>query len=221
MNMLYTINVYFLVFRILQSVVMDTESKERPSSKRDEIVLTGDRLFSRHGLKRVTVEEICREAGVSKMTFYKYFPGKLELFKHIWTRWSETIFGRLREMEASGASFAERMLAIVEFKAEIVSRMDPGMLEELIHHGPELEDFFRDLREKSVRRFFDFVAGAREKGEMRDIRPEFLLAVLDCLGELIRNDRLRRLYPTDTEFIREVNDFFFFGLMPKGNQGGR
>jgi len=29
----------------------------------------------------VSVEELCREAGASKMTFYKYFANKAELFR--------------------------------------------------------------------------------------------------------------------------------------------
>ena len=47
-----------------------------------------------------------------------------------------------------------------------------------------------------MKRFLDFVADAREKGEMRNVRSEFLLAVLDSLGKLVENEELRRLYPT-------------------------
>ncbi len=193
---------------------MNNEVKEKPSLKKEQIVRTGDLLFSRHGLRRVTVEEICRAAGVSKMTFYKYFPNKLELFKHIWNRWSDSIFERLLEMKGNGASFMERMKAIVEFKVELISRMNPELIEDMIHAGPELEEFIQGLRARSMKRFVEFVSDAQEKGEMRRIRPEFLVTVLAHLGELIKDDRLRRLYPTDIDFIREVNDFFFFGIMP-------
>ncbi|RKY44359.1 MAG: TetR/AcrR family transcriptional regulator, partial [Candidatus Neomarinimicrobiota bacterium] len=43
------------------------------SSKKkiDKIVETGKKLFYRYGIKKVSVEEICKEAGVSKATFYK------------------------------------------------------------------------------------------------------------------------------------------------------
>ncbi len=210
------VNVYDI--RIYQGCHMSNEDMERTSAKKEQIVLTGDLLFSRHGLRRVTVEEICREAGVSKMTFYKYFPNKLELFKHIWNRWSDTIYERLLEMEGRGASFMERMKAITEFKVELVSRMNPELIEDIIHAGPELEKFIQDLRARSMKRFFEFFSDAQEKGEMRRIRPEFLVTVLAHLGELIKDDGLRRLYPTDLEFIREVNDFFFFGIMPAGEE---
>jgi AcrR family transcriptional regulator len=148
------------------------------------------------------------------VTFYKYFSNKLELFKHIWSGWSDEIYARLDEMERTGATFTRRMRAIVEFKMELMSRMSPALLEEMIHSGPELEEFIAGLRMKAYERFIALVSGAREKGEMRDVRPEFLMAVLDSLTKLVEDERLRRLYPTDMEFVRELNDFFFFGIIP-------
>jgi hypothetical protein len=110
------------------------------------------------------------------------------------------------------------MKAIVEFKMQLLSRMNPEFVEEVIHSGPELGEFIMELRSRSIERFFEVVATARERGEMRDVRSEFLLAALDCLGKLAKKDELRRLYPSDMEFIRELNDFFFFGIMPTGQK---
>jgi AcrR family transcriptional regulator len=196
---------------------MNEKTTEKNSTKKVQIVKTGDVLFSTYGVKRVTVEEICREAGVSKVTFYKYFPNKLELFKHIWTGWSDDIFERLLDLERSGASFMEQMQAIVEFKMELLAKMSPQIIEDVLHSGPELTEFIRELRARSMTRFFTFVEKARKSGEMRDIKTEFLLATLDCLTRLAENDDLRRLYPTDLDFFRELNDFFFFGIMPAGS----
>jgi AcrR family transcriptional regulator len=183
-------------------------------SKKDQIVSTGEDLFYRHGLRRVTVEEICREANVSKMTFYKHFENKLDLFKHIWTLWSDSLFERLEIMEKKGASFMEKMKAIVDFKMELLEKMNPALLDDVIHSDPELVKFIQGLRAKSMERFFEIVSTAREKGDMRDIRTEFMLVALDHLGKMAENDELRRLYPSDMEFFRELNDFFFFGIMP-------
>jgi AcrR family transcriptional regulator len=184
------------------------------SPKKEMLVQTGDRLFSMYGLRKVTVEEICREAGVSKVTFYKYFPNKLELFKQIWTGWSDSIYERQKELEESGATFKDRMQAIIEAKMELLSKFNPQLIEDVIHAGPEMEEFIGDLRARTMREFVEFVADARKKGEMRDIRPEFLIAVLNGLAGLVESDDLRRLYPTDMEFFRELQDFFFFGIMP-------
>jgi AcrR family transcriptional regulator len=196
--------------------MMDNKKKSPP--KRNQLIETGEILFTRHGIRRVTVEEICRQAGVSKMTFYKYFSGKLELLKEIWNGWSDSIYSRLRDLEADGASFIQCMQAIVEFKIELISKMSPELIEEIIQSEPEMREFIQDLRARSIARFLEFVSAAKERGEMRDIKPEFLLTVTDLLGDVARNAELRRLYPTDMEFIREINDFFFFGIIPAGEQ---
>ena len=44
-----------------------------------DIFKTAKDLFWKYGIKRVSIEEICKEAKVSKMTFYKFFPNKIEL----------------------------------------------------------------------------------------------------------------------------------------------
>jgi AcrR family transcriptional regulator len=53
------------------------------SAKSKLIVETATDLFMRYGVKRVTVEEICKTAKISKMTFYKYFKNKKELSEYI------------------------------------------------------------------------------------------------------------------------------------------
>ncbi len=40
-------------------------------------------LFFKHGTKRITIEEICKTANTSKVTFYKYFNNKVDLVKYI------------------------------------------------------------------------------------------------------------------------------------------
>ncbi len=51
--------------------------------KYNQIIETASELFVRFGIKRVTVEEICKTSGVSKMTFYKFFRNKNEVVEKI------------------------------------------------------------------------------------------------------------------------------------------
>ena len=44
--------------------------------KYNQILTKGKELFWKYGIKRVAIEEICKQAHVSKMTFYKYFKNK-------------------------------------------------------------------------------------------------------------------------------------------------
>ena len=60
----------------------------------------------------------------------------------------------------------------------------------------------------------DYVRDAQEKGNMRHIRPELFLALIEKLKEIVQDEHLRKVYPDDVEFIREIHNFLFFGILP-------
>ena len=47
------------------------------------IIKTAGELFFRLGIRSVSIDDICRELGMSKKTFYVYFPSKDELIVHM------------------------------------------------------------------------------------------------------------------------------------------
>ena len=40
-------------------------------------------LFGYYGIKRISIEELCKKSNVSKSTFYKHFSNKNELVQHL------------------------------------------------------------------------------------------------------------------------------------------
>ncbi len=50
-----------------------------PATKREQLVETALALFERSGFQAVGIDRVLAEAGVAKMTLYKYFPSKDDL----------------------------------------------------------------------------------------------------------------------------------------------
>ena len=50
-------------------------------SKKDDIIKTALNLFNSYSYNSIGVDRIISEAGVAKMTFYKYFPSKAKLIE--------------------------------------------------------------------------------------------------------------------------------------------
>jgi AcrR family transcriptional regulator len=60
--------------------------EDRITDRKGIILSTAKDLFWKHGFRRVSVEEICKKSGISKMTFYRYFPNKIEVAKAVFDK---------------------------------------------------------------------------------------------------------------------------------------
>ena len=71
-------------------------------SKKQSALLSNARtLFWQLGYRKVTIEDVCKHAGVSKMTFYKFYPDKLALAKAVYSMEAEMSLNRFRAIMQS------------------------------------------------------------------------------------------------------------------------
>ena len=192
---------------------MAEEKMRRRSKKRDLIVEAATGLFTKHGIRRITVEEICREAGASKMTFYKYFGNKVELLRHIWQNWFDEGYRRLDEIDSKQIPFKEKMELLIEWKMELIKKMSPEFMSEILHAAPELVEFIHEMRNKNFALFMEFVTKAQDRGDMRRIHPVFFMAAMNKMQEILTDEDLAKVYPDRLNLIREVHNFLFFGIL--------
>ena len=193
---------------------MNAKPVQKKSKKREQIIETAKYLFIRHGIKRVTIEEICKKARASKMTFYKYFPNKIELVKHIWRKMQDEGFNKLDEIDAMDIPLPEKIQLMFNWKQEYVSNISDIFIEEILPINIDVEEYRK--------RFMQFIVDAQKRGEVRrEIRPEFFIAVLDKLYELALDEELIKRYPNFIEFNRELKDFFWFGIYARPDLGSK
>jgi AcrR family transcriptional regulator len=53
------------------------------NQKYQDILTAAKDLFWKHGLRRLLIEEVCKEAGISKMTYFKFLSNKIELARTV------------------------------------------------------------------------------------------------------------------------------------------
>jgi len=93
--------------------VTETEPDWRQRKKtatRDRIRASALRLFREQGYDATTVEQIAAEAGVSHMTFFRYFPAKEDVA--LWDRYDPLIASALA-LTPPGWPLAERIRAVL------------------------------------------------------------------------------------------------------------
>lgn len=188
--------------------------------KKEQILNTAEDLFQRFGIKRITIEEICQTAKVSKMTFYKYFKNKNELVKYLWNYWYDEGYVKFDEIKAMDIPFTEKIRLMLKLKEESVSKISYDFVKDYFNSAPEMQEFYEALYQEGIKRFIDFIKEGQEKGEVRpEMRPDFFIAVIGKLKELINDEKLVNSYPAYIDFVMELNNFIYYGILPRPLSG--
>jgi AcrR family transcriptional regulator len=188
-----------------------------------QILETAQRLLWKHGIRKITIEEVCYEAGVSKMTFYKHFKNKNELVKVIITRFFDSSIKKMRDMIESHRTFPEKVSAMLSLKSEATDKMSKEFLDDFYHiNDPELVKFMNEKKMQNIGAVMNFFTEAQKNGDIRkDIKPEFILYILNTMVEMGEDESLLAMYDSAHNMAMEVTNFFFYGILPRGEYGNK
>ena len=183
--------------------------------KRDLILETGKVLFWKFGYKRVTIEEVCKEAGVSKMTYYKYFANKIELVKTIMDNILRVSLDKYKNIMASDIPYPEKVVALIHLKKDQIENMSSEFFKDYLQSGdPELISYLEQLSGESMQMFVDDFRKAQENGDIRqDLKIEFIMYVMNHLVEMAQEDALLNIYDEPQELVMEITNFLFYGIL--------
>jgi AcrR family transcriptional regulator len=194
---------------------------DNPSPKYVQLVETAHDLFWRYGIKRVTIEEICRTAGVSKMTFYSYFKNKVELALYVLRTVFKVGIETYHGIMEGDSPFEEKVAAFIQLKLDANPVVSQEILDDLLHSPlPEIAEFIQQQFQHNVQLLLADLTKAQEKGEIRkDVKPEFLLFFIQHMVELASDERLTGLYDSPQGMTQELLNLFFYGILPRHLKG--
>lgn len=184
--------------------------------KYQALLSTGKELFWKYGFKRVSIEEVCQKANVSKMTFYKFFRNKLELAKAVFDTEANEAIRRFRQIMDSDMPPSEKMKQMLIQKMEGTNEISREFVQEF-YSNPELGlSSYIDQKTKELwsEIIIDF-RKAQEKGWFRnDFKPEFILFFSQKIVDLMKDENLLKIYANPQELIMEIANFFTYGIAP-------
>jgi AcrR family transcriptional regulator len=185
--------------------------------KYQNIIGTGHALFWKHGIKRVTVEEICREAKVSKMTFYKFFPNKTELAKTIWESVMIDSIARFKNVVDGDLDFQEKVKEMFVIKRQAANNISLEFIND-VYKIPELglQPQIEKYSKETLQIFFNFLKDSQNKGLIRkDIKVEFVIYYFNQMANMFDDEQLVSHYKHPEDLIMEAMRFLFYGLTSK------
>jgi hypothetical protein len=98
--------------------------KRMTISTQEKILLTSSRLFYNSGIRATGIDTIIKEAGVSKMSLYKYFASKNDLIIAYLLREEKIMMERYEKIIFNINSPKDKLLAIFDINHELMESVE-------------------------------------------------------------------------------------------------
>jgi AcrR family transcriptional regulator len=157
------------------------------------LVDTAERLFATQGLKKTSLDEIVRPAGIAKGSFYAFFDSKESLYLEVMLRRAPLVGARLAEPLARPVD-EENLVSLMRAVTDVL--VDDPFYRRLLTHADELTAVTRRVGPEQLARVMpqivgpvlDYLAAGQRAGVLvDDIAPDVLLGVMRSVGLLVMN----------------------------------
>ncbi len=203
---------------VKRSIINDT-FRRLPLDKRERVYQTAIRLFGEYGYDGLAVNQLCREAGISKGSFFQYFPSKAHLLEFCILIFDDYLSHWVNELRQQEKAVLARDRLLYFYRALVTnSRLHATEQKFFLfinhamdHAGVSLEDF--DLE----RHFHEYIAEIVRRGvETREIRGDYEVEFTGYLVSVIIGGMMSREYRgqryTRTEMEEYLISFLFDGI---------
>jgi len=185
--------------------------------KQQDVVQTAKDLFWKHGVSRVTMQEISDKAEVSKMTLYKYYSNKKELALEVLKNEVGMAFSKFEQIIHSDMPFEEKLEQMFLMKLEGTKGISKEFLND-IYQNPKLGlyQYIEEQSRRSTELFKQFLEDSQRQGLIRkDLKIPFVQHYINQLTGLVTDQQLLAHYNNPQELIMESMRFMFYGLLPR------
>ncbi len=144
--------------------------------KKLEILERSSTVFMKYGLKSVTMDDLCREIGVSKKTIYKYFEDKTDLVHSILASKLDLDKSACDLCSASSENAIAELINTSRFVSEQFANINPTVFYDLQKHYPSawkmMHDHKWDFVLNNIRN--NIIRGKKENLYRDNINPDII-----------------------------------------------
>ena len=177
-------------------------------------------LFWKYGIVKVTVEEICEHAEVSKMTFYRNFDNKKHVAEKVLTAIAAKSMHDYRRIMDSDIPFNKKIQKIVKLKHDASKDLSDEFVRDVYStEESDLRNVIEKFQKKSLQELREDLSKAQANGDIRkDLNLDFVIYWLNSMREKMLDKQLTSMFGSTQELAVELTNFIFYGIMPKENR---
>lgn len=183
-------------------------------TKREQIINMAGKLFLHHGFRKVSVDELCRKAGVSRKTFYTYFKNKNDLVLYLLMEMVETGFERFHSIINEDITFAQKLQKLILMKEETSKNWSMEFVSDLYSaKDDEIFTYYMNASQKSLRLFEDWLKKGQLSGEIdKNLNLEYINWLLRMMMEHFSSPELKSIFRNAEDMVRQVSHIFVYGI---------
>ena len=190
-------------------------------TKKEKIEYTAKDLFWKHGFKKVSIDEICKKAAVSRKTFYTYYPNKQALVLSILESLTNEMLDVFAVLVAdTEKSFSEKMNMLLSLKFEMNKEFSMEFINDFLHpDSAELLEYLNTVVGKSLNLTREFFTNAQQNGEMNPgLNLDFLLWNMQKQLEICSTPEALAMFPDSESMVRQISELMIYGVMKPEQQ---
>lgn len=182
---------------------------------REKIIGVATELFRQLGVRSVTMDDIARQAGISKKTIYQEFKDKSQLVFEAFSAFLERDECKLQEMMDNKDGVIEHFIQMSKFIKEQYTDMNPLILHEIKRYYPQSWKRFQEFKQNhAMKSMVEILERGKALGYFRKEINAEILAMMR-LEQISFN---YHLLPSASEFSMmelqlQIFDHFIHGVL--------
>lgn len=185
-------------------------------TKKEKIETTAKELFFAQGIKKTSIDEICRKAGASRKTFYTMYSNKQDVAMAVLTKFGNENLALSKKIIASEDSFVQKLQTILGLKYEMSRNISMDFVNDLMQpETAELMQYMAKIQGESFVLMRNFFEEAQKKGEMNPhLRIDFVFMLMQKMQEWASDKQLQALISSPEELTKHISESIIFGILP-------
>jgi len=175
----------------MTNITHKSRARGRPNSPaRQRIVDAARTHFFSHGFRRVTMDDLAEELGISKKTLYANFPGKFDLLEAVLADKLKGVEETLKEVtRAHPDDFPATLRKLLAGTQRELDEIKPPFVRDMRQKAPDVFKLVERRRAEVIQRYMGkFFADGQRLGMVRkDVPARLIIEILLAMVQSIMN----------------------------------
>ena len=182
---------------------------------REKIIETAKEQFMRFGVRSVTMDDIARQAGVSKKTIYHEFADKNQLVYDTFSAALEEDILSLEDLPKMKDGIIEHLVGLTQFIRKRFADMNPLVMNEIQRYFPQCWRLFEDFKHEHIlKEITELLNKGKEEGFFRPEIHTEIIALMRLEQMMIIFDPIK--FPpskyNQVELQLQIFEHFLYGI---------